>query len=712
MKKLIKRIALFILIAIAAVIIFILGKYIVSGCGTPGLEFKSNGDGTCYVSGIGRAQTHNVRIPTLSPRGERVTGIGKSAFENYDRLESVKLHDGIKTVGVDAFYGCDGLIYEKYDNAYYIGSKDNPYSILVRAQSTTIDSCVIHPDTEIIYGSAFSGCEYLERIRIPSGVRSIGAYAFAWCPRLSEVRISEGVEIIGEYAFADCPSIGDLGIPSSVTTVEKWAFAFCDGLKSLGFESGGALLSIGDYAFYDCAALASLELSGLSSLDSIGYAAFAGCSSLESVNAPAREVKLGDVAFLGCGKDGLEACFVTKNKVESQLVSDLPENIGVLNTILKAKQLKNLNFYTQNTIYQQTGDIAANKMHTGLFYSSSRIENLFVPNFVSLYSFITSTKDPYSYLYSVDIGDRGNINGDTYYGAVCSTYCSYALGIEGLYTTYQWTSIPNMCELEGYSVNALRLGDTVVGKGHVLIITAIERDTDGKVQTVTLMDIANGGIKERKLTASELSSEYDMQSYTYCRYGAICDSDFEPTPFATIHDKVPKTFNVNSEIIPRKGDKSNWLAGQDVEIDVLNTRGYQRIEIYKDGELMRTIGISQLVILSDLEAGSYKARLVGPDESSAFCYWIVVDAVSVATPSESAGCVDVEFSASNARPIFIVWQDGKANGAKNIQFLTDEEARAGFARGKYVSGSYKVRVAFQTEYGVIFSTLPEEIKIK
>ena len=42
-----------------------------------GLEFTSNGDGTCYVSGLGTCAETNINIPPVSPDGNKVTGIGK-----------------------------------------------------------------------------------------------------------------------------------------------------------------------------------------------------------------------------------------------------------------------------------------------------------------------------------------------------------------------------------------------------------------------------------------------------------------------------------------------------------------------------------------------------------------------------------------------------------------------------------------------------------
>ena len=45
-----------------------------------GLEFTSNGDGTCYVAGIGECTDTDIVIPEVSPTGDVVIAIGTYAF--------------------------------------------------------------------------------------------------------------------------------------------------------------------------------------------------------------------------------------------------------------------------------------------------------------------------------------------------------------------------------------------------------------------------------------------------------------------------------------------------------------------------------------------------------------------------------------------------------------------------------------------------------
>ena len=54
-----------------------------------GLSFDSNGEGTCFVAGLGECADTRIVIPSSSPDGDRVTGIGSGAFAGRTELEKV-----------------------------------------------------------------------------------------------------------------------------------------------------------------------------------------------------------------------------------------------------------------------------------------------------------------------------------------------------------------------------------------------------------------------------------------------------------------------------------------------------------------------------------------------------------------------------------------------------------------------------------------------
>ena len=61
---------------------------------------------------------------------------------------------------------------------------------------------ISYPAT-MIDGSAFSGCQALSRVTIPSSIKTIGGHAFHSCTALSEVVIPASVTVVGEELFND-----------------------------------------------------------------------------------------------------------------------------------------------------------------------------------------------------------------------------------------------------------------------------------------------------------------------------------------------------------------------------------------------------------------------------------------------------------------------------------------------------------------------------
>ncbi len=74
-----------------------------------GLQYTQSSDKTCYtVSGIGSCEDADVAIPS-SNEGLPVIGIDKMAFHECVNLSSIKIADGMTTIGEWAFYTCTNL---------------------------------------------------------------------------------------------------------------------------------------------------------------------------------------------------------------------------------------------------------------------------------------------------------------------------------------------------------------------------------------------------------------------------------------------------------------------------------------------------------------------------------------------------------------------------------------------------------------------------
>ena len=109
-----------------------------------------------------------------------------------------------------------------------------------------------------------------------SQLTSIGEGAFNGCESLESITIPDGVKSIGNYAFEEC-ALESITIPGSVLSIGDNAFKECTALESAIIADG--VTSIGDNAFYNCTSLVNVSLPD--SLTSIGSDTFYGCANLQ-----------------------------------------------------------------------------------------------------------------------------------------------------------------------------------------------------------------------------------------------------------------------------------------------------------------------------------------------------------------------------------------------------------------------------------------------
>lgn len=190
----------------------------------------------------------------------------------------------------------------------------------------TIPSSINGDRVVAIADNAFSGCDDITEVVLPSNIEIIGNNAFENCFDLETVNLPDTLKIIGEYAFAWCYGLNEIEIPSSVEDIRERAFWGCsslaaitldtDNLKHLGASVFGAtaysndksnsengVVYVGnqivdtdpssargnivvrngsvllpDYSFYYCSAVNEIVIP-----DSVGYVgdySFEGCTGL------------------------------------------------------------------------------------------------------------------------------------------------------------------------------------------------------------------------------------------------------------------------------------------------------------------------------------------------------------------------------------------------------------------------------------------------
>lgn len=306
------------------------------------LKFKLI-DEKVIISGYKKGISNNIVIPSeIDIYGKRykVTSIGEDAFNGLKSLESIVIPNTITYIGAGAFTDCDSLtIYcEAFDQpsewSFYWNSSVRPVywgktqkdiiyrdglqfliidgNAVVTGYTSKMKSDIIIPSTITINETRYN-------------VTSIGELAFSSCESLISIIIPSSVTKIGNFAFLDCGSLTSIKIPSTIKCVGISAFNNCDSLNKtefsdcyyLGNNDNPYLILVSSidksivksnihdktkiimpFAFSDCYSLASITIP--SSVINIGRNAFADCCSLIEINIPISVKKIDSCAFIFC----------------------------------------------------------------------------------------------------------------------------------------------------------------------------------------------------------------------------------------------------------------------------------------------------------------------------------------------------------------------------------------------------------------------------
>ena len=167
-----------------------------------------------------------------------VTSIGESAFSSCEKLTTITVADGntiYKVIGdclIDTRAGAliQGLATSEIPQDGSI-TELQPYCFA----NTKVKSVQIPEGVTTIPGNAFSRCTELESVVLPSSVEVLDATCFAWCSKLTNVELPESVTDIKTYVFASCP-FESIVIPSAVNNILDHAYASQGELTTVTFK--------------------------------------------------------------------------------------------------------------------------------------------------------------------------------------------------------------------------------------------------------------------------------------------------------------------------------------------------------------------------------------------------------------------------------------------------------------------------------------------
>lgn len=355
-----------------------------------------------------------------------------------------------------------------------------------------------------------------------------------------------------------------------------------------------------------------------------------------------------------------------------------------------------------NTYFDLAGQLAV-----GVPYSDVAGTRTYVPNNVSLRTFMTAVKNRRSLLYTEELHKNTSKYGKTYksghrrayYGTVCCGLTAWVMGMDTMYLAgdYGSNNVPGLSTVAYNSVDDLRPLDLIWQDGHIQIISDIWKDEFGNVKYIGWAEMSTPYPYRGLLTPELFNSRLASISGTVHRWDGWANlpepDDSEYSQY--LLGQTRKEPEWSGDIMCFAGDYAAFVEGDIIHLNARRNSVYTGVELYKDDVLLQTIDITGLpadtivtpntedwvdVNLTPLNLayGKYKARLTNGTNTTDYTYFEIIGVSMSAT--KSGNTVTIAFGSSNGTPVSV--EQVKENGFPNspnskMHEITAEEVSAG-----------------------------------
>ncbi|MDE5897846.1 MAG: leucine-rich repeat domain-containing protein, partial [Treponemataceae bacterium] len=160
--------------------------------------------------------------------------------------------NGAEAVGEEAFSCCGLTQISLPDSVVSVGA--NTFG-----NSERLESVRLPAGLRTLAPYMFSGCTALKRVEMPVEVDGFPEGLFSGCASLPEIPFRAGIRSLPAGVVEGCASLTSLVIPDSVTEIAAGAISGCGRLKTIVFPAN--LKSLADGAVSDCPALERVRIS-------------------------------------------------------------------------------------------------------------------------------------------------------------------------------------------------------------------------------------------------------------------------------------------------------------------------------------------------------------------------------------------------------------------------------------------------------------------
>lgn len=381
---------------------------------------------------------------------------------------------------------------------------------------------------------------------------------------------------------------------------------------------------------------------------------------------------------------------------------ELPSTLQQLNAQKKSEQLVNIKWIPKLNVPAKYAGVfpAGVEVNTGIPYSSNNddgAKKVGPGQGVSIHTFMTAIDNPYSLMYTECVNNETKLpnntyqdsptkksywgkeyvkssNGFAYYGTIC---CGFTSSVENAplvwnnnlikdYILSNGVYIP-VCPAGSVNFDLLKIGDICDNAAHSFLIYGLHRDTDGKVDKVSIAESTSGygkgGCRIYTFESREAFKAHVNRSgnpFTVFRYMKLWDNtDYEASEYVPLTDRgeMATAVTYNNAICTFAGDKCTF---RETDLVVINYNLYgeqehqwTKIQVYKDDVLFGEYTLTQaeqslvdylsdnnitpnpfnegldehnhaLVLGKELKAGMYKACMSDGTNFSEYTYWEIL----------------------------------------------------------------------------------------
>jgi hypothetical protein len=344
---------------------------------------------------------------------------------------------------------------------------------------------------------------------------------------------------------------------------------------------------------------------------------------------------------------------------------------------------------------RQGGFFEKGKQYTGVPYSSVRSEGRYIGFDISLRTFLAAVENPLSVLYTESLAGKVP-NAAAYYGAVCSSYTSYALQC----------AIPEVSRRHGpeisegvelvnpQSAQAAQVGDviytphaTATSGSHVEMVTAVTKDEKGRVITVRVEESRPPTTRVTDRSAADFNAHLAAKTKQLFRVtnldlwrGANRAESFR-FPDYEIDAAIPA---INRTLLLDLGDWVPYQKGQPAKFNVMDrdALGLKTLVIQRDNRVVEEVALTGPGVVERAfdTCGDYTARVVRPDGSASPACEFAVCELDLRLPAGSVSLArewTVSFTSANMDIIAIYLHSESDSYGRHSLFVSEEQRRLG-----------------------------------